>query len=238
MNALNILIVEDDTIIAESISDSLRALGYTVLGVCRSYDTAISFLQDNTPDFLLLDIGLSGKFDGIQLARYITRERYIPFIFITGKGDANSISRALEVQPLGYLVKPFNIDTLYASIEIAVNNYNNGLPLNKKALNDFVFIKDRELFYKVPLNEIVYLESDNVYLNIYAVNRKFVIRCKLDDFIKSVGTATFVRTHRSFAVNIKHIQVINSISLVVAGIEIPLNKAYKTDLLSMANQFR
>ncbi len=237
MNPLKIGILEDDLLIAESIMEALRHAGYNPINPVRNYDDAIKMIEAESPDLLVLDITIDGRLDGIDLAMAVNKEYGIPFIFLTAYSDQATVNRAKEANPYAYLVKPFTERDLYSSIEIAFNNFNNvNITRAKKhiaALQNVIFIKEKDLFHKVDKDDIYYLESDNVYLNIYTSTRHFVVRAKLDEFIENFLLGNFVRVHRSYAVNLKHLETINSLTVKVAGKEVPLNKNYRDELLRM-----
>jgi two-component system response regulator LytT len=147
-----------------------------------------------------------------------------------------------KANPFEYLVKPFNENDLFSSIEIAFNNYNREIksirqPNQESYLKDVLFIKDGDRFHKVEASDILYIESDNVYLNIYTDNKHFILRAKLDDFLGDFAQAGFFKVHRSYAVNLKHLEAIKSLAVIVGGKEIPLNNNYKHDLLQKIKSF-
>ena len=82
MEALNVLIVEDEMIIAESISDMLEDLGYEVADICIRAKSALDKIKSNPPDIALFDINLKGEEDGIWLANQIKEDQQFPFIFL------------------------------------------------------------------------------------------------------------------------------------------------------------
>jgi DNA-binding LytR/AlgR family response regulator len=236
MKQLKIGIIEDDLLIAESISVALKQIGYQPTRAVRNYQNAIQLIEEEKPDLLLIDIMLQGEADGIALAKKINSDYDIPFIFLTANSDAATVNRAKETHPMAYLVKPFTEHDLFSSIEIAFNNYNNrqkdAMPFASSYLKKVIFIKQADLFHKLEIDDILYLESDNVYLNIYTASKKhFIVRNKLDDFVADLSNPDFVKVHRSFAVNLKHVDAIDSIHVKIEGKNIPLQKPYKEDLL-------
>lgn len=236
MKQLKIGIVEDDLLIAESIAVALRKSGYRPVKAARSYADALKMIAAESPDLLIIDITLEGELDGIDLALKVNKDFGLPFIFLTAYSDPATVSRAKKANPYAYLVKPFNEHDLFSSIEIAFNNYNREIKSmrqqpNAGYLKNVIFIKDGELFHKVDVNDIIYVESENVYLNIYTTQKHFVVRTKLEDFVNECSNGNFFRVHRSYAVNLKHLQAINSLSIKIADKEIPLHKHYKQELL-------
>ncbi|HXH19309.1 MAG TPA: response regulator, partial [Chitinophagales bacterium] len=127
MKHLNIGIVEDDLLIAESLVMALKQIGYHPILPVRSYHDALKMIEAESPELLILDITLEGKQDGIELGTKVNKDYGIPFIFLTAYSDVATIERAKKANPYAYLVKPFNENDLFSSIEIAFNNYNRAI---------------------------------------------------------------------------------------------------------------
>lgn len=132
MSTINILIVEDEPLIALDISRKLEKLEYNILDVCHSAKDALKALKRETPDFVLLDIHLGQGDDGISVGEYIHNHLKIPFVYLTSFSDSKTIQRAKYTGPKGYLVKPFKAQDLFSTIEIALFNHqtqqHSGLP--------------------------------------------------------------------------------------------------------------
>ena len=125
MNEIKVLIVEDEPVIAKNISMYLDNNDFTVSGIAYDYEEAMSQLQHNTPDAVILDISLENSTDGVEIAESINTNYKIPFIFLTSYADRGTLEKAKRVEPGGYIVKPFNEKTLLATLEIAISNYAN-----------------------------------------------------------------------------------------------------------------
>lgn len=236
---LNIGIVEDDMIIADTISEMLEELGYKVLWHAPKYSRAIDLLDTLQPDLLLLDIQLTGKLDGIDLARVIKEQYQIPYIFLTANADAATIERAKAVNPMAYLTKPVTKKLVFSAIEIALSNYNQlqaNAPNSKAGtpLRDAIFIKDSNQYRKVYFKDIVYLESDSNYVNIIlSGGAKIVTRTTLPELLDQLDPAIFIRVHRSFAVNIHFVEMVQKEDLQLQGALVPFGKVYKGDLFKV-----
>ncbi|MCZ7372465.1 MAG: response regulator, partial [Candidatus Methanoperedens sp.] len=94
MEKIKILVVEDESIIAEDIRRSLENLGYSVPSVVSSGEAAINKAKEERPDLVLMDIMLKGKMDGIVAAGKIRSEFNIPTVYLTAYGDDNILARA------------------------------------------------------------------------------------------------------------------------------------------------
>jgi CheY-like chemotaxis protein len=115
-----VLVVEDEFITASDIQSTLNGMGFDVPGIADTGEDAIRMAGELRPDAILMDISLKGKMNGITAATAI-RERYsIPVIYLTGQSDDATINKALESEPFGYIIKPFEEKTLKATIGMAL----------------------------------------------------------------------------------------------------------------------
>lgn len=238
MKSLEIGVVEDELVIARTIINTLDELGYSHCGPVINYTEAIQMIEENKPDLVLLDIQLAGKKDGIDVAQKLNELYDIPFIFLTANSDIETIDRAKKVKPHAYIVKPFTKEELYATIEIAFNNFNDkkaeintGKPVEIPS-KDFLFVKVGYVFKKIFLSELLYMESDANYVTLHLKSdRKVIARSTLNDFMEQIGQKIFVRVHRSYCVNINLIEDVFPTELSIQGIKIPIGKLYKEELL-------
>lgn len=127
MDNIHILIIEDESIIAEDIRDMLIGLGYDVAGIFGNSDKALDYLSFHSPDLVLCDIHIKGTMDGIQVAEKIRARKKIPFIFLTSLSDRNTLDRAKKTLPYGYIVKPFDEKDILAGIEMGLYKFSQEL---------------------------------------------------------------------------------------------------------------
>lgn len=131
MNEGEILIVEDEGLVAKDIQRRLEALGYRVGGVASSGEEALRKATEFQPALALLDIKLKGAMDGIELAQQL-RDRYrIPVIYLTAYADDVTVQRVKKTEPLGYLIKPFDERELQTAIELALYKHRMELQLRE-----------------------------------------------------------------------------------------------------------
>ena len=242
MNKIRIGIVEDDIFSSTLLQHELNSMDYDVLEPCTDYQQAVAMLNTDTPDLVILDINLKGEKYGIEIAGYIRKNWNIPFIFLTGKDDKDTLAQAKLVKPSAFLVKPFKQSDLHAAIEIAVNNFNfkdkkaqQPAAEENKMLSDIIFIKDGDYFYKVKFDDVELLSSDNVYVIVHTAQKKFMVRASLNEYIEKFDPSKFIRVHQRYAVNINKIDKINSEDLIVNKQEIPISKSYKSALMKRLN---
>ncbi|MCG2831543.1 MAG: response regulator [Desulfobacteraceae bacterium] len=120
MPETKILIVEDEAIVAEDIHNSLRGLGYIISAVVSSGEEAITKIEEDMPDLVLMDIVLKGDMDGIEAAGQIYSRFNIPVVYLTAFTDEKTIERAKLTEPFGYIVKPFEDRELHSTVEMAL----------------------------------------------------------------------------------------------------------------------
>ena len=118
--SLNVLITEDDFISANILKQTLLQLGYNVVAVAKTAEESLDFAQKLSPDFVMMDINLPGKIDGIEATKRIRTLLHIPVIYLTSSSDNVTLERALKTEPNGYVLKPFKKQELYTVIEMAL----------------------------------------------------------------------------------------------------------------------
>jgi len=120
MSNTRILVVEDESIVAKDIQNTLVKLGYEVPVTASSAASAYEKLEMIKPDLVFLDIKLKGEEDGIHIAEHIKEKYNIPVIFLTSYVDQATLDRAKVTEPYGYIVKPFNESDLKTTVEMAL----------------------------------------------------------------------------------------------------------------------
>lgn len=233
MEKSKILVVEDEVIIADDICRNLEELGYLVTEPAISYTEALTVLENEKPDIALLDIQLSGKKTGIDIANKINESYQIPFIFLTANSDTDTVSKVKDVKPNAYLVKPFSKDELYTSIEIAIHNFRS--KQENEVREKSIFIKEKGLYTKIDFDDILYIKSSHVYIEIFLrTKQKIVIRTSLTEILKKLD-ASFVRVHRGYIINVNHIKQLNANTVQLLDVELPVGNTYKDLIIEKLN---
>jgi len=123
MSKTKILIVEDETIIAMNLRETLKELGYDCCGTAPNKCRTIKILDSGVkPDLILMDIYLKGPTTGIELADELkVTMPEVPIIFLTANSESVTIKEASKTSPYGYILKPYKKQSLHAAIEIALS---------------------------------------------------------------------------------------------------------------------
>jgi len=121
MKEVNILIVEDESIVAMEIASYIEKLGYTVVTVCSNAEDALRITTDEKIDIVIMDICIKGDKDGIETAALIKKEHLqTEIIFLTAHLDDYNVDRAITIDPTAYLLKPFEREELRIFLKIAL----------------------------------------------------------------------------------------------------------------------
>ncbi|MEJ2207696.1 MAG: response regulator, partial [Anaerolineae bacterium] len=123
VGSTQILIVEDEMIVAHNLKSRLEGLGYQVLPIARSGEEAVQRSLEARPDLVLMDIRVGGEIDGIEAAGQIRAHHSVPVIYLTGYADEATLARAKVTEPFGYVLKPFEMQELRSTIEMALYKY-------------------------------------------------------------------------------------------------------------------
>lgn len=243
----NVLIAEHENAFAESLRKCIPQMGHKLIGV---KDNAEEFLQTaiaTKPDILLMEVGLKGCMDGINVAERIRESGWeIPIIFITNQDDNETFARAKEVNAFAYIVKPFIEQDLRRTMELSLQlhrHFNEQvdiiLPPNNQGIlsPNIFFIKSGDKLEKINVFDIGYVEFEHRHVVIHTAHHKYVLRITLRDFSNKLPIDTFVQVHRQYLVNINHIQYINTKSneVHILGKIIDIGKTYKEPLMKSLN---
>ncbi|WP_353126099.1 response regulator [Parapedobacter pyrenivorans] len=222
MKRKKILIVEDQLIITMDLEYMLEELGYEVCGICTSYEDAVSAIKTSHPDLLLVDIILSGQKTGIDLAHEINQTYRVPFIFLTSHADRSTIEAAKSTKPAGYIVKPFNRNDVYASIEIAFNH------VETQEESQSIFLPDGKHKTKIAVDDMIYAHAEGNYTTFITTSKKIVLRKCLKEVSETIlNNKKFIRIHKSYLINKDAIRARSASNILLNnGENVPLGRAY------------
>lgn len=235
-----ILVVEDEPSIAEYIHFLLTRMGYEVAAVADNYQGALDKIRETDPDLVLIDITLGATPDGVDLAAEVRRTLNRPFIFVTSHIDTETLERAKQVNPDGYLTKPFKDQDIHIAIEMALNNFSNAQqpPPGERSeifLKDCIFIRSHKNFLKVPFSEIEWLKADKNYTEIHTKKQKHIVRNTLNEVEARLPQDQFVRVHRSYIVRLEAIKALDAQNIHLESTTIPISRKIHSWLLDNLN---
>ncbi|HAD96527.1 MAG TPA: DNA-binding response regulator [Cryomorphaceae bacterium] len=229
-----ILIVEDEALIAHDISFTLKNAGYSISGIAHSANDAISMMKKAPPALALLDIHIKGSIDGLMLANIINQEFNIPFIFLTSYTDDKTLARVKELKAAGFIVKPFDAKELCTNIELAIERYKSekATPTDWGNVdNNYFFVKRSNSLIKLCVDDILYAQAFDNYCNVITKEEKYLITHTLKSVEEKLEKYNFFRIHRSFLVNLPAIEVISEDNVMIGDVSIPIGRSAKADLM-------
>ena len=245
MAKINVLVIEDESIVSKDIQHSLKKLGYNVVGAASTGEKAIELADSTKPDIILMDIMLKGEMNGIAAADEIRKNNSIPVIFLTAYADESTLSKAKITEPYGYILKPFKEIDLHTTIEMAIYKHGREQEIMKErdllfslvenkdnTQKGYVFVKSNSKLVKLKNEDIFYIEALKDYVVIHMKETRYTIHSTMKDIDSKMGNEEFVRVHRSFIVRLDKIATIEYPNLTLEDIDklIPIGGSYRDEL--------
>ncbi|KPI54252.1 chemotaxis protein CheY [Clostridioides difficile] len=217
---INIAVCEDEKeaqlLIVDYIENILKniSIEYEI----KKYLSGEELLENNLKDIdiLFLDIKME-KLNGMDTARMIRKMgSEMEIIFITSLIDY--VQEGYEVRAYRYLLKPIESEELKKHMLTCIKD----IETNK---DSYIIIKDKSNTYKIYLNEIKYIEVQKKEMLIHTINKNFYIRYSLNKIEKELNLSRFIRCHKSFIVNLSHVENIKyNIAILESGEEVPISR--------------
>ncbi|MGH1385938.1 LytR/AlgR family response regulator transcription factor [Kordia sp.] len=229
-DTIRILILEDDDFEASILKESLEAQNFTTDRASTLHEALEMFAAKNF-DFLIIDIYIHGRHEGITFAKTVAKDtsQSIPFLFLTGSSDRSVFEAAKITNPYGFLLKPFNEQELAYTIELILEK-NNARKNDLSNIETPFFFKKQNVFYKVTQNDIIYIEVEGRYCNIHTATNSFISQISLKDFLNILSPSTFIKVHRNYVINcnmIKEVHPNDNLIILQNDKTITLGRAYK-----------
>ena len=179
MTPRSILVVEDESVVAQDIQASISRIGHEVAGWATTAEEALALAEENRPDIVLMDIRLGGEEDGITAAEKIRKSFDIPVVFLTAFADDETLARAKLVGPFGYVLKPFNESDLRIAIEIGASKHEFDRKVDE-AHRDLAEESEflNALFETIPAAVMVVDENQKVRMVNRALEKEFEVARK------------------------------------------------------------
>jgi len=239
------LIVEDEMIIGANISLQLSKLGYEVTGLVSRGEEAIAHVSQNRPDIVLMDIQLKGELDGIETVIKMHGQSPVPVIYLTANADGENFERAKATNPYAFISKPFKKLDLQHAIELTMDRLNkNGKVEDEEPTcispfiqSDCIYVRRNERMIKILIDDIYYFEADRNYCKIFAKNKECLLVMTLKEIDDRLPAEHFLRIHRSFIINLRHVDEVAGTHVVIGKKAVPLSKTLRRELMNRLQTF-
>lgn len=226
-----ILIVEDDPIIATDLRMIVQKQGHH----CEQADNgsdAKQLLASHTFDLCLLDIGIEGDTDGVELGGHIRSVSGAPIIFLTSYFDAQTIDRVRPLNPEAFIVKPFEERNLIVNMELAMfKAKNQGAAKAPAMTQEKLFVKHNGELKAVAYDDILYLEAEDNYSYVHTSEAKYLLSYPMKSLEEKVNSPGFMRIHRSYIVNLDKVTSIQEGCVMLGKVQLPLSRTYRTEFV-------
>ena len=246
---ISILIVEDEAVIALELAAGLERDGYHIAGIADTAEEARAIFSQESVDIVLMDIHIRGERDGVDTAGDLMGMRAVPIVYLSALTDAGTVERVKGTRPAAFLTKPYSMPNVRIAIELALANFavNRESPAGLRVvgperagadkemilqLEDSIFVKNNVQFVKIALRDILYLEADNNYVQLYTPERKFALRVSLGHLLEKIQFGKLVRIHRSYAVNIDRMSSFSDGEVCIGKLTLPLGRNYREEFLN------
>lgn len=204
---------------------------FTLIGEVSSPHELPSFIRQNPIDLLFSDIQMPGL-NGFTLLKQLNHRPKIVFVSSYPKYAVDSFS----LQPLFFLTKPLQEEKIQECLSIAQDHFDG---ISNEEAYIFVRVNQLRAFQKVYLKEILYIQSAGEYQQIFLQDGSNLLTYKrMKEFIQELPQACFVKVHRSYAVNMHHIQEVLSDTVKMSSEEfIPVSRSNRQKLLKALKNF-
>ena len=181
---------------------------------------ALQFLKENKIDLMFSDIEMK-EISGLDLINSLEKPPLIVFVSSFPKYAIDSF----QFEPLHFIEKPISELDLHIAIDRAKNRIQ-----NKKKFEDYIIVKKgHSEFIKISYNDILFIEADNDYIQIYTEKQMTRTHCTLKDILQKLPKY-FMKTHRSYIINKQCASTLSTSSLKISGYTIPISRAYQADV--------
>lgn len=224
------LIVDDELVAVKIIEDNISKLDFLVVEeTCCSAIEAAEILKEKDIDLMFLDINMP-HLSGLEFLESLDKA---PLTIITTAYSEYALE-GFRLHVVDYLLKPFSFQRFFQAAQKASELFysrillqNNG---NEKAAD--MYIRQGDSFQRINWEEILYVETMQNYLKLHLRHKTFIIHQTMTSLEDMLPKESFFRIHKSFLVNISCIDTISGGRLFVNGIELPISKYRKEDLLN------
>jgi two-component system LytT family response regulator len=231
---LSCIIVDDEP----NAVDLLEILIYQntkwqLLGKCYDALEAITFLKENKPDFVFLDINMP-QLTGMELAGLLSKDTKIVFTTAYSEYAAESYT----FQTIDYLLKPITLKRFLAAMQKIEEYFSNHETNGKTSHADgaaYFFVKSGKVLRKILLEDIQYFEGEKEYVRLVTPAEQLLIYRRLKD-IEEQLSPPFVRVHNSYIVNTKQINKIQDNHIYIANKQIPISEKFKDGFMAVIQQ--
>lgn len=227
----NVVVIDDEKPALDVMCDYVsKTPSLNLIGYFQDPTWAVEFINANQVDILFTDIQMP-NLTGIQLLNALANVPAVIFTTAYSEYAADSY----DVDAVDYLLKPILYHRFLKSITKAdsiLSKSNNELPPIKQSL-EYTFLKVEQHWEKVLFNDVTYIQSYGDYIKVNLLNGASKLSLMtMNQAIDKFKAHDFVRIHRSYIVNVLHVEVIEKDHLYISGKDISIGKQYRAEIMA------
>lgn len=211
-------------------TEAAKFLFLQKIGSYENPAEAIEAITNSQPDIIFLDIEMPGM-SGIELIRKKMKNETLP-VFITSHPEFALESYDLDA--FDYLLKPVSAERFAQCANRLYDFFlmkHKAFSFDEEKNNNFIIIKQGYDKYKIPFNEILYLEAMRDYTKIIAAEKSWLVLSTLSGIAANLPAEIFVQIHRSYIVNTNKIEAVEKNKVLMQSYSLPIGKLYKHALI-------
>jgi DNA-binding LytR/AlgR family response regulator len=239
---ITLLLLEEDLTESALLKALLKEIGVGNILIVTDYVDAMRMIAQYNPDIALLSIGTNNYEPGIRIATNITARNPIPLIFISSDYTMELYEKVKYLRPYAFMSKDLSTVQLKQAIELALEKPLNGADnLNGEHFEEefsfedgFIFVQVGNHYKKFKLSNIWWIESEGKYAALKSNKNRVLIDVPIRDLAEKLDRKGFIRTHKSFIINLKYVDYIDKTEAVVLvkGEKIPIGRSFKSGFFS------
>ncbi|WP_160139951.1 LytR/AlgR family response regulator transcription factor [Chryseobacterium sp. c4a] len=222
---INCIIVDDEPLAATLLENHISKIDYLkLIGKAENALEAYKLLQNQTVDLMFLDIQMP-HFNGIDFLKSLSQKPKT--IFTTAYREF--AVEGFELEAVDYLLKPITFERFFKAVERVLRNITD-------SKDDFIILKIEGMHRKLPLSDIVYMESQGNDIKItLSTHENFISKSKITDLEFLLSSKGFIRIHRSFIINTAFVTAFNNHEIHLGSYQIPVGRSYKQEFDSFTS---
>jgi two-component system LytT family response regulator len=228
---LNCIHVDDDIMSVSAMKQLIQSVGYlNLVKSCTSPVEALEILKTQPIDLVFLDVEMP-EMNGLELIKKLDTR---PLIILTTSHPQYAVE-AFEYNVVDYLMKPVETQRFVKATAKAKEFFDHAQDKVDTFSLDFIFIRKNSVLNKVPTKDILWIEALGDYVTINTEDKKYTLHITLKALEKKLPAERFVRVHRSFIVQLEHINTIDDSVISIQGKAIPVGALYRENFMKRLN---
>ncbi len=239
MSKQKILIAEDVSNLEIDLQNRLKNLGFEVVALVSSPDETLKMLEEKKADLVIMDTYSDLQTDGFVAAKTIQERFGVPVMFLSAEDKKDFTNEIKDIGPCVFLNKPVSDNELLAGVlSSGEQEVNTEVPVLQKAASaSYIFVRADYRLNKIRLTDIYYLEAKKDYVIIHTSDNVYTVHATMKDMMRVLPDDMFIRTHRSYIVNLDKVFSIKYPDLIIENKmkTIPIGGLYRKSFFDKIN---